>query len=116
MTPREWLIELPETLTATVLATLESLVSPTGAVLTDLSDGLAGFVVAGARAADVLMTGCSLDLRAEAFRIGQSARTLLAEIPASLYACGPTPAIRCLVERPFAEHFWNWLAESPARW
>lgn len=115
MTPKEWLLILPGTRVGTVQARLMARFESMLATVTDVSDGLACFDVSGSRASEVLMTGCSLDLRPEAFAAGRAARTAFADVATIFWKPDDAPRLRCLVDRSFAEHFWCWLAESPAR-
>ena len=116
MTPKEWLLELPAAATSAVQGSLVTRLAPSLAVVTDITDALACFDVGGDRATDVLMTGCSLDLRPHAFAAGRVARTAVADVPAIIWKAGPSDIFRCWVDRSFAEHFWSWLADSPSRW
>lgn len=116
MTPKEWLLELPQGQAQTVQATLMVRFGEALAAVSDLSDALACFEVSGDSAPDALMTGCSLDLRAEAFTAGRVARTALADVPAIIWKPSHLPRLRCLIDRSFAEHFWTWLAEAPPGW
>lgn len=115
MTPKEWLLELPETKVLAVQAALATRLAQTHAAITDASDSFACFDVSGERTAEALMAGCSLDLRPHVFAPGCVARTAIADVPAIVWKLGIPSAIRCLVDRSFAAHFWNWLARSPAK-
>jgi heterotetrameric sarcosine oxidase gamma subunit len=116
LAPKEWLLEISTT------AAGHAQPAAAGALraITDVSDAFAGFELGGSRAVEVLMSGCSLDLRPHAFRPGRVARTALAEVPAIICNMGPGPqssqAVRLWVDRSFAAHLWDWLAESPSRW
>ena len=116
MTPKEWLLELPAAETSAVQGALVARLAPSLAAITDISDALACFDIGGDPAMDVLMTGCSLDLRPHAFAAGRVARTAITDVHAIIWKPGIAHPFRCWVDRSFAEHFWNWLADSPARW
>jgi heterotetrameric sarcosine oxidase gamma subunit len=116
MTPKEWLLELPAAETLAVQLALITRLVPALAAVTDVSDSLALFDVSGDRAVEVLMTGCSINLRSDAFTAGHVARTAVADVPAIIWKANNSFQFRCLVERSYAEHFWNWLAKRPARW
>jgi heterotetrameric sarcosine oxidase gamma subunit len=140
--PKEWLIETSEAASATGQLSRAGIAAGAapwaethaGAAartraeatalhtITDISDALAGFDLSGSRAADVLMSGCSLDLGPQAFSAGQAARTAIADVPAIIWSAtsgpetSPWGRFRCWVDRSFAAHFWDWLADSPSRW
>jgi len=116
MTPKEWLLELPAAETSAVQGALVARLAPSLAAITDISDALACFEIGGDPAMDVLMAGCSLDLRPHAFAAGRVARTAIADVHAIIWKPGIAHLFRCWVDRSCAQHFWNWLADSPARW
>ena len=116
MTPKEWLLELPAAATSAVQGALVTRLALSLAAVTDITDALACFDIDGDRAMDVLMSGCSLDLRPHAFAAGRVARTAVADVPAIILKAGTSDPFRCWVDRSFAEHFWSWLAHSPSRW
>ena len=110
LTPAEWLLECPVDETDSLRTKLiRQLTTPLTAV-TDMSDAFACFEVGGARAADILMSGCSLDLRADAFPSGRVARTALADIPVILRKTRESQCFRCFVDRGYARHIRDWLA------
>jgi sarcosine oxidase subunit gamma len=114
MAPGQWLLESPAARASTVYAALVARGGVALAAVTDLSDAFACFEVCGDAAADVLMTGCTLDLRPDSFKVGRVARTAVADVPVVLWKPGDDPRqFRCLVDRSFAEHFWSWLAQAP---
>ena len=111
--PGQWLLESPAARASTVQTALIARLGTAFAAVTDLSDALACFEVSGEAAADVLMTGCSVDLQPGAFTVGRVARTAVAAVPVILWKPGDPHQFRCLVDRGFAEHFWSWLAHAP---
>jgi sarcosine oxidase subunit gamma len=115
LAPKEFLLELPAARTPAMLAALVSRLAPLLAAVTDVSDAFAGFDVSGGAAPDVLMTGCTLNLQPDAFAPGRVARTALAGVPAILWKSADPSRFRCLVDRSYAAHLWNWLAQAPAR-
>lgn len=109
LTPAEWLLQLPASETDPIGATLVRRLASSLSVVTDLSDAFVSVDVGGVGGTEILMTGCSLDLRPEAFPAGHVARTALADVPAILWNPGDADCIRCLVDRGFASHFLAWL-------
>jgi sarcosine oxidase subunit gamma len=113
MAPGQWLLELPAARASTVQAALVARLGAALAAVIDVSDALACFEVSGEAVADVLMTGCTLDLQPHAFTVGRVARTAVAAVPVILWKPADPRQFRCLVDRSFAEHFWSWLAHAP---
>lgn len=62
-----------------------------------------------------LMTGCSLNLKPNAFPSGRVARTALADISAILWNPGNPDRFRCVVDRGFTAHFLKWLEGASPR-
>jgi heterotetrameric sarcosine oxidase gamma subunit len=111
--PGQWLLESPVGRVSTVQAALAARLGAALAAVTDLSDAFGCLEVSGEAAADVLMTGCSLDLQPRAFTAGRVARTAVAAVPVILWRPGDPHRFRCLVDRSLAEHFWSWLVQAP---
>ena len=111
MAPGQWLLEAPAARAATAQAALVARLGSAFAV-SDISDAFACFDVSGDVAADVLMTGCSLDLRPDAFFDGRVARSVFAGVPVIIWKTDNSRRFRCLVDRGFAEHTWSWLANA----
>ena len=110
--PREWLLIAPRSESSSIRGPLLAQLAATLAAVTDISDGLACFEVEGKEASDMLMTGCTLDLRAEAFVPGRVMRTAMAGVPMIVWRPGEAGRFRCFVDRSWAEHFSSWLSES----
>ena len=111
LTPAEWLLELPVKETDSLQVALTRRLARALTTVTDMSDAFACCEVSGTRAAEALMTGCSLDLHTHAFPSGRVARTALADIPIIIRNAGERHGFRCLVDRAFAGHFLSWLAD-----
>ncbi len=88
LAPTEWLLGSPASETESLRAALTRRLTTRLAAVTDMSDALAVCEVSGTRSADILMSGCTLDLRADAFPAGRSARTGLADISAIVWNPG----------------------------
>ena len=111
LTPAEWLLELPTEETDSLQIALSRRLATSLATVTDMSDAFACCEVSGARAAEALMSGCSLDLHTHSFPSGRVARTALADIPIIIRKIGEPNHFRCLVDRGFAGHLRDWLAD-----
>jgi heterotetrameric sarcosine oxidase gamma subunit len=109
LTPAEWLLEAPPKEINSIQIALARRVASSLTVMTDMSDAFACCEVTGDRAAEVLMSGCSLDLRTDAFPLGRVARTALANIPVIIRRAGKLQRLRCLIDRSFAHHLLDWL-------
>jgi heterotetrameric sarcosine oxidase gamma subunit len=112
MAPGQWLLEAPATRAATAQSALIARLGAAFASISDISDAFACFDVSGEVATDVLMTGCSLDLRPDAFFDGRVARSVFAGVPVIIWKTDNSRRFRCLVDRGFAEHIWSWLANA----
>jgi sarcosine oxidase subunit gamma len=111
LTPAEWLLELPTKQADALQVALTHRLATALAVVTDMTDAFLCCEVTGARAAETLMSGCSLDLRPDAFPAGRVARTGLADVPAIIWTPGTPDRFRCLVDRGFAGHVRDWLQD-----
>ena len=113
LTPAEWLLELPANKTESLRNALTQRLATSLAVVTDMSDAFACCEVSGTRAAEIMMSGCSLDLRTQAFPARRVARTALADIPVIIWNPGGEPQrLRCLIDRSFAGHLRDWLVDA----
>lgn len=109
LTPAEWLLELPARKIDSVQSTLTRRLGTSLALVTDMTDAFACLDVSGACAAEVLMSGCSLNLHAHAFTAGRVARTAFADIPTVIRKTAEPHGFRCLIDRSFAGHMRDWL-------
>ena len=113
LTPTEWLLACPASETDSLRTALTRQLTTQLAAVTDMSDALAVCELSGTRCADVLMRGCTLDLHADAFPSGRCSRTGLADIPAILWTPEGDPhRLRCIVDRSYARHLADWLADA----
>lgn len=115
LTPAEWLLALPAGESQSLQSALARRLTSSLSVVNDISDAFACCQVNGGRAAEVLMGGCSLDLRSGAFHTGRVSRTVLADVPAILWKTGEPNRFRCLFDRSFAAHLRHWLTDATPR-
>jgi sarcosine oxidase subunit alpha len=80
----------------------------------DVSANRTTIELSGAKARDVLMKGCSLDLHPRAFGPGRCAQTALARAAIILHQTTDEPAYRILVRSSFAEYLAEWLMDAAA--
>jgi methylglutamate dehydrogenase subunit D len=84
------------------------------AAVVDIGHGLAFLELAGPAARHVLAKLCRLDLHPCAFLPGQFARTLLGQIPATIWLIRDTPSFRLAVPLTLAQSFVHQLLEASA--
>jgi sarcosine oxidase, subunit gamma len=80
-------------------------------LLTDVSSSFATLELKGARAIDVLMRDCTLDLDGSAVPPGGCARTVLAHTHVMLHRPDST-SWRIFADRSVSRHVWEWLIDS----
>ncbi len=76
----------------------------------DHSSALAGFLVSGPAAREMLARACRLDLEANAFPAGTAAATIMVQVPAILAQL--TPGMLLLTPATTAQHVREWLVET----
>jgi heterotetrameric sarcosine oxidase gamma subunit len=91
-----------------IVAEVSPAPAPDAPFVSDVTDGLAMFEIAGPRAADIIAMGCTIDQNALA--PGRAAQTVLAGVKAILYGQGA--AVRLHVERPLARFLLDWLRRA----
>jgi heterotetrameric sarcosine oxidase gamma subunit len=111
--PETWLLIVPPEPPGTLAPRLASVLGPAGAVV-DQSHGLAALRLSGARARSVLAKGCRIDLHPKAFRTGQVARTIMAQVPTILHQTDELPSYRLLVPRTLAISYVDFLLDASA--
>src|SRR6185436_12877768 len=80
----------------------------------DLSASRAVLELSGADARAILAKGCTLDLRAGAFRAPQCAQTPLARSQVLLQALDDSPVFRVFVRPSFSAYLAEWLLDAAA--
>jgi sarcosine oxidase subunit gamma len=87
-----------------------------GGALFDLTASRVAYRLAGARATDVLATGCPLDLHPRAFRAGDCAQSLFGRVNALLYKSDDAPTFLIMVARSFAHDVRQTLCACTAQY
>ncbi|MEP6608926.1 MAG: sarcosine oxidase subunit gamma family protein [Burkholderiaceae bacterium] len=90
-------------------------INAAGGAVFDLSASRVAYQVAGVRAAELLATGCPLDLDPRAFRAGDCAQSVFARVNALLYKPNEAPTFVIMVARSFARDVWEALEFSAAQ-
>lgn len=115
LTPAEWLLEHPASETESLQIALSGRFATSLATVTNMNGAYACYEISGTRAAEVLMSGCSVNLHTHAFPANRVARTALADVPAIIWNIGRPQRLRCLVDRSFAAHLRDWLVTTVSR-
>lgn len=110
--PNEWLLIGPDGDADVIAGQVEAALDGRFHALVDISHRNVGIQVSGPRAADVLNSGCPLDLVDAAFPTGMATRTLLgkAEIVLMRLDDGPTYQVECW--RSFSSYVHDYLSEA----
>jgi heterotetrameric sarcosine oxidase gamma subunit len=83
-------------------------------LITDVSSASIVLELRGARAIDVLMRDCTLDLEGNAIAAGACAQTEIAQVGVLIHRPANLNAWRIFVERSVALHVWEWLCATAA--
>jgi sarcosine oxidase subunit gamma len=112
--PDEWLLIAPPEQSSDLLIGMRLALPDKPASLVDVSHRNFGLFVSGARSADLLASGCPLDLGPSAFPIGMCARTVFAKSEIVLWRiAGET--FRLEAWRSFAPYIVGLLNEAAGR-
>lgn len=109
--PDEALLIVPMAETAAVFAAIEAACGALAHALVDISDRQLGFSLEGPHAADLLNSGCPLDLSPAAFPVGMATRTLFHKAELIIWRMAEA-VFRIEVARSFAPYVENMLAEA----
>jgi sarcosine oxidase subunit gamma len=109
-----WLVTAPSAQEENLLAALARAAAGRHAVATLVTDQYAGFRLAGPQCRAVLAQGCALDLRADRFTVGSSARTLVADVTVLIRRVEDR-TYDLIVDRSLARHLELWLAYASGR-
>ena len=111
MAPDEVLLLCPDADAAEATRALESALSGQHALVVDMSDARAEFVVTGQSVREVLAKLTPADMAAEAFVPGDIRRTRVAQSPAAIWLVSDTEA-RVFCFRSVAQYMFDVLSES----
>jgi heterotetrameric sarcosine oxidase gamma subunit len=103
-----WLWLAPDR--ALLVGNTEPATPPEQAFVSDITDGIAVFEIAGPRATEIVAMSCPLDLRALA--PGRCAQTVFAGVKVTLYAYGPEGSFRLHAERSLATFLLAWFQQA----
>lgn len=118
--PDEWLAvqhdAAPEG-EAQLAARLRTALGELHAAVTEVGENLVCLHVAGAKAREVIMKGCPLDLHPRAFGgVGHCAQSHLSKTSITLHQVSDDeregPGFDLYTRRSFADYFWRWLEDA----
>ena len=110
--PNEWLLIGPDGDADLIAGQIEAALDGRFFVLVDIGHRNVGIEVSGPRAADVLNSGCPLDLAQAAFPTGMATRTLLGKAEIVLMRLDDTPAYQVECWRSFSTYVHDYLQEA----
>jgi len=110
--PNEWLLSGTEGEVARIAGDVGAALVGLHHSLVDVSHRHVAFGVAGAKAADVLNSGCPLDLTPPAFQVGAATRTLLGKAEVILVKIDGVPSFEVECGRSFAAYVQDFLIEA----
>ena len=110
--PDEWLLSGPEGEAAQIAVDVGAALAGLHHALVDVSHHYVALSVSGPRAADVINSGCPLDLSPAAFPVGQATRTLLGKAQVVLAKTDDLPAFEIACGRSFAAYVHDFLLEA----
>lgn len=85
-----------------------------GGALFDVSDARAALSVEGARAGELLASGCGIDFDSGAFPAGECRSSLFARVPVLIAKRDETPAFTLFVPRSYMVYLRSWLKPDAA--
>jgi sarcosine oxidase subunit gamma len=110
--PDEWLLSSAEGEAARIGRDVGAALAGLHHSLVDVSHRHVALSVAGTRAADVLNSGCPLDLASPAFQVGCATRTLLGKAEIILTKSDDLPTFEIECARSFAAYVHGFLLEA----
>jgi sarcosine oxidase, subunit gamma len=112
--PDEWLLLVPSAAADEVAEALARELDGLHHALVPVGERLVGIAVEGPAAADLLATGCPLDLHPRAFPPGSATRTVMGKADVVLHRPEGGSGFRLHVGRSFGPYLWRYL-ETAAR-
>ncbi|WP_414475677.1 sarcosine oxidase subunit gamma [Microvirga sp. M2] len=110
--PNEWLLTGPYADAAMIAGEVDTALGTRFYTLVDVSHRNVGFTVSGRRAAEVLNSGCPLDLADAAFPAGMATRTLMGKAEIVLMRLDDMPTYQVECWRSFSAYVRDYLIEA----
>jgi sarcosine oxidase, subunit gamma len=112
LSPGKWLIVSDEDTPASFAERFTEELAVQGAVLIDMTDGVAVSSIRGPKAREVLSKGCGLDLQPTAFPVGRCARTRFAQLSVIIEHVDDAPHYRLYVARSCLRYLIDWIGDA----
>jgi sarcosine oxidase subunit gamma len=109
--PDEWLLMAPAAEREALIERLDSALGQLAHALVDISDRDLALEISGPRAANVLNTGCPLDLDPSAFPVGMCTRTLIGKGQVVLWRTA-ADTFHVDAARSYSAYVWRLLDEA----
>ena len=110
--PDEWLLSGPESEAARIAGDVGAALASLHHALVDVGHARVALSVSGPRAADVINSGCALDLASPVFPTGAATRTLLGKAEIILSKCDDAPTFEIECARSFAAYVRDFLLDA----
>lgn len=110
--PNEWLLTGPYSDADVIAGQIDAALSGRFYTLVDVSHRNVGVTVSGRRAAEVLNSGCPLDLAEAAFPTGMATRTLMGKAEIVLMRLDDMPTYQVECWRSFSTYVCDYLVEA----
>jgi sarcosine oxidase, subunit gamma len=112
--PDEWLILGPPGSQEDIVEELDRALAGLHRSIVDVSDNRVALELRGSGVKELLAKGCSLDLDARSWSVGNCAQTMLARAQVLLHERAETTGI--LVRPSFADYLLDWLLDAGTGW
>jgi len=110
--PNEWLLVGPDSDAEVIAGQVQDALAEQFHVLVDIGHRNVAIEVSGRKAAEVLNSGCPLDLADSAFPAGTATRTLMGKAEILLMRLDDTPSYRVECWRSFASYVHEFLLDA----
>ena len=110
LAPTEWLLVMPAERENAIASGLRDALADQFASVVEVSGGQVALLLTGNRVRERLAKGCPLDLREDAFAIGQCAQSHLGKAPVLLRPIAD--GVELILPRSFADYLWQWLESA----
>lgn len=110
--PDEWLLVTNYGQEKQIEKKLKTALSKLRHAVVDVSDNSTIIQLAGPRARELIMKGCSVDVHPRVFGPGSAVQTNLAYANIIFWQIDKKPSYNLIVRASFAVYLWNWLLDA----
>jgi len=110
--PDEWLLVTKPGQEKQLEKKLKGALSKLRHAVVDVSDNSTIIQIAGPRARELIMKGCSVDVHPRVFGPGSAVQTHLAHANIIFWQIDKKPSYNLIVRPSFAVYLWNWLLDA----